>query len=59
MGAKKIPPLVFGKMGAHAFNLIRDFWPGTLTNKQINWLNDFHRIKSGELERFQPGSEKV
>ena len=37
---------------AHAFNTAREFWPGVLTEDQINWLNGFHRIKSNEFPKF-------
>ena len=37
---------------AHAFNAAREFWPGHLTQEQIDWLNDFHRIKSNEFSKF-------
>ena len=38
---------------AHAFNVAREFWPGFLTKEQIDWLNDFHRIKSNEFPKFE------
>jgi len=38
---------------AHAFNVARKFWPDKLTKKQIDWLNDFHRIKSEEFPKFK------
>jgi len=37
---------------AHAFNAAREFWPGHLTQEQIDWLNDFHRIESNEFPKF-------
>ena len=37
---------------AHAFNAAREFWPGQLTQEQINWLNGFHQIKSNEFPKF-------
>ena len=37
---------------AHAFNAAREFWPSHLTQKQIDWLNGFHRIKSNEFPKF-------
>ena len=37
---------------SHAFNAAREFWPGFLTKEQIDWLNDFHRIKSNEFPKF-------
>ena len=37
---------------AHAFNAALIFFPGGLTEDQKKWLNEFHRIKSGEFCRF-------
>ena len=37
---------------AHAFNVGLSFWPGELTEKQKEFLNDFHRIKSNEFTKF-------
>lgn len=41
------------QLGAHCFNAIRKYWPGGLTKEQIDWLNDFHRIKSDEFPKFE------
>lgn len=49
----KIDERIAKQLASHTFNLIKDFWPTKLFKKQIDWMNDFHRIKSNEFPRFE------
>jgi len=48
----KIDEKIARQLLVHAFVVARDFWPGDLTQEQIDWLNEFHRIKRGEFPRI-------
>ena len=48
----KIDEKLAKQLLSHAFNAAREFWPGDLTQEQIDWLNGFHRIQSKEFPEF-------
>jgi hypothetical protein len=48
----KVDERLARQLMTHALKVSLEYWPGSLTQEQRDWLNECHHIKTGDVEPF-------